>query len=289
MASESDIDFAKLPRVALQHVELAYFERGEGPLVLCLHGFPDNACAWLPLLDVLSEQGYRAVAPFMRGFYPSTVASNGDYSVVALAQDVLDLIAALHETSAIVIGHDWGGMAAFTAANMQPQTISKLVVANAPHLHKAPFTFSQVLKSWYVLFFQLPWLPQRTVAYENFRFIDDLYRAWSPQWAASADHLDSVKSSLSAPGSLMAALGYYRAMLRRINGRKWALMSKKTTVPALVIAGEVDGSTGSELFSTSVDCYENLYELIVMPGVGHFPHQENPDGFAEAVLRFMQQ
>lgn len=288
MTTDSAINFSVLPRVQLSSVELAYIERGHGPLVLCLHGFPDNACSWIPMLELLAEQGYRAIAPFMRGYYPSAVPADGDYSVTTLAQDLLDLITALGEQSAIVIGHDWGGMAAFTAANMQPEKISKLVVASAPHLHKTPFTFAQVLKSWYVIFFQLPVLPEKLVAGRQLRFIDNFYSKWSPLWTVSTAHLDSVKSSLSGPGSLAAAIGYYRSMLRKMTPGKWALMSAKTTVPALVIVGELDGSTGAELFSTSSDCYEKLEKLVVMPGVGHFPQLENPEGFASAVMAFLK-
>ena len=97
-----------------------------------------------------------------------------------------------------------------------------------------------------------------------------------------------MKSSLSGPGSLVAAIGYYRSMLRRMTPGKWALMSAKTTVPALVIVGELDGSTGAELFTTSNDCYEKLEKLLVMRGVGHFPQLENPEGFASAVLAFLK-
>lgn len=288
MMNESAIEFSSLPRIKLPTVELAYIERGQGPLVLCLHGFPDNACSWLPLLELLAAEGYRAVAPFMRGYYPSGLSPDNDYSVTVLAQDVLDLIDAFGEQSAIVIGHDWGGMAAFTAANMAPQKISKLVVASAPHLHQTPFTFAQVLKSWYVMFFQLPLLPQWLVARKHFRLIDSLYASWSPLWTASTEHLDSIKASLSGPGSLLAAIGYYRSMVRHMNARKWALMSAKTTVPALVIVGKRDRSTGAELFVTSPACYEQLHELLVMPGVGHFPQLENPEGFASAVLGFLR-
>jgi pimeloyl-ACP methyl ester carboxylesterase len=288
MVSESTINFSSLPRIQLPSIELAYIERGRGPLVLCLHGFPDNACTWLPTLELLAAQGYRAVAPFTRGYYPSALAVDGDYSVTALAQDVLDLIGALGEESAIVIGHDWGGLAAITAANMAPEKISKLVVSGVPHLHKAPFTVAQLFRSWYVLLFQLPNLPEKLVARKQLAFIDNLYSAWSPQWAISEEHLDSVKASLSAPGALSAALGYYRAMTRRMTAASWKMISAKTTVPALVFVGLADGSTGHELFRYTKDCYENLHGLVKMIGVGHFPHLEDHDLFSRKLLHFLK-
>ena len=294
MMNESALDFSRLPRVQLSTVELAYIERGQGSLVLCLHGFPDNACSWLPMLELLAAQGYRAVAPFMRGYYPSTVAADGDYSVTALAQDVLDLIehfAAPDSNGlkqAVVIGHDWGGLAAITAANQAPDKISKLVVSGVPHLHKAPLSLAQVFRSWYVLMFQFPGLPEKLVARKQLAFIDGLYSAWSPLWTVSTTHLDSVKASLSAPGALPAALGYYRAMVRRMTPARWELISRKTTVPALVFSGLMDGSTGHELFRYTALCYENLHALVKMTSVGHFPHLEDHDFFAHKVLMFLK-
>ena len=238
MMNESALDFSRLPRVQLSTVELAYIERGQGSLVLCLHGFPDNACSWLPMLELLAAQGYRAVAPFMRGYYPSTVAADGDYSVTALAQDVLDLIE-----------H-------FAAPD------------------------SNGLKQAVVI--------GQLVARKQLAFIDGLYSAWSPLWTVSTTHLDSVKASLSAPGALPAALGYYRAMVRRMTPARWELISRKTTVPALVFSGLMDGSTGHELFRYTALCYENLHALVKMTSVGHFPHLEDHDFFAHKVLMFLK-
>ena len=288
MMNESAIDFSTLPKVKLSSIELAYIERGQGPLVLCMHGFPDNACTWLPTLELLAERGYRAVAPFTRGYYPSALAADGDYSLMALAQDILDLIGALGEETAIVIGHDWGGLAAITAANMAPEKISKLVVGGVPHLHKVPFTVAQLFRSWYVLLFQLPSLPEKLVGRNQLALIDKFYAAWSPQWVIGAEHLDSVKSSLSAPGALSAALDYYRAIVRRMTVARWKIVSAKTTVPTLVFMGLADGSTGHELFRYTKDCYENLFDLVKMTNVGHFPHIENHDLFARKVLNFLK-
>ncbi len=295
MINEPRLNFSALPRVKLSSVELAYIERGQdGPLVLCLHGFPDNATTWLPMLDALAAKGYRAIAPFTRGYYPSSLAADGDYTVVTMAQDVLELIEyfgkpdAEGKKSAVVIGHDWGGLAAYTAANIAPEKISKLVVSGVPHMHKAPFSLAQLFRSWYVLMFQLPWLPEFLVGRNQFRFIDILYANWAPQWTVDTRHLDSVKASLSAPGALSAALGYYRCMVRRTNKARWEIMSRQTTVPALVFTGLVDGSTGYELFRPTADCYTELDQLVKMTNIGHFPHMEDFELFARKVLNFLK-
>lgn len=296
MQTTPRIDFSTLPRVVLPSIELAYIERGQdGPLVLCLHGFPDNATTWLPMLDALAAQGYRAIAPFMRGYYPSGQAADGNYTVEALAKDVLALIDQFgkpdvegHKT-AVVIGHDWGGLAAYTAANMAPNSISRLVISGTPHLHKVPFTLKQLFRSWYILFFQLPCLPEWLVGRQQFQFLHRLYDSWAPQWTANTSHLDSVKASLSATGALSAALGYYRCMVRRTNRARWATLSQQTTVPTLVFAGEVDGSTGYELFRYTHDCYTQLSQLVKLSHCGHFPHLEEPERFAKEVLHFLSQ
>lgn len=294
MKNDFRLDFAALPRVTLPGIELAYIERGQtGPLVLCLHGFPDNATTWLPMLDQLAAQGYRAIAPFMRGYYPSGLAADGDYTVDALAKDVLALIEhfgspdAQGKKSAVVIGHDWGGLAAYTAANMSPDSVSRLVVSGAPHVHKTPFTLAQLFRSWYILFFQLPCVPEWWVGRNQLRFIDNLYNSWAPHWTATTSHLDNVKASLSALGSLKAALGYYRCMVRRTNKARWEMMSRQTTVPALVFSGRLDGSTGHELFRHTDQCYTQLAQLVTLPNCGHFPHLEEPESFARTVLAFL--
>src|SRR5258708_7936876 len=105
----------------------------DGPLVLLVHGFPDTAHTWSDVLPRLASQGFRAVAPFMRGYYPTTIPADGDYAVLTLGRDVLALIEAHGRTQAIVIGHDWGAYASYAAANLAPERVSKLVTVALPH------------------------------------------------------------------------------------------------------------------------------------------------------------
>ncbi len=163
-------------RIEANGIDFSYLERGSGPLLLCLHGFPDSAHSYDAVMPSLAEAGFRVVAPFMRGYAPSSAPLDGDFSVLALARDVLGLIDAFGEKDACVIGHDWGAFAAYTAANLAPERIRKLVCACVPHLHSAPLTLKQLRLSWYVLFFQLPRIPERRVARDDFALIDRLYR-----------------------------------------------------------------------------------------------------------------
>jgi pimeloyl-ACP methyl ester carboxylesterase len=266
---------------------LAYLEQGEGPLVICLHGFPDSAYSYAGLLPVLAAAGYRAVAPFLRGYYPSALAVDNDYSIPTVAGDVLALIAALGADKASVIGHDWGGFAAYTAANIAPQQIDKLVVMAVPHMHNTRFSLAQLRKSWYVLLFQLPWLPERLVQRNHFAFIEQLYRDWSPNWDEAEFALEPVKQALSTPRGLAAALSYYRTMFRGSTRRDRQLMSQRASVPALWIAGEADGSVGLDQFAGIEAAFTGYFELLIVDRAGHFVHREAADIVHNKLLEFL--
>lgn len=282
MTNDNNIQF-----IHANGVELAYLEKGSGPLVICLHGFPDTAYSFTGLLDVLAANGYHAVAPFLRGYYPSGLAPDNNYSIPAVAGDVLALIDALGDGQASVIGHDWGGFAAYTAANISPEKIPKLVVMCVPHMHCPSFSFSQLKKSWYVMLFQLPWLPERMVAKNNFAFIDRLYRTWSPGWGESEFNLQPVKVSLAAEGGLAAALGYYRAMIRGAKAQHRQIMSQQTSVPALWIAGEDDGCIDLRQYNGMDVAFSDHFELFKVAGAGHFVHREAPELVQNKILSLL--
>lgn len=271
-------------------VRFACLECGEGPLVLCLHGFPDTARGYEPLLVRLAQAGFRAVAPFMRGYAPSGLASDGDYSVPALARDVLALIDALGEESADVIGHDWGAYAAYCAANLDgdARRIRRLVLMGVPHIGGATNSLRQLLRSWYIWFFQLPRLPECRVARDGFAFIDRLYRDWSPGWTIGADDLRPIKEALAAPGGLAAAIGYYRAMFRGSDRQSWALLSARTAPPTLMLAGALDGAVGPEVFGRSREAFAGPFEFRLLPEAGHFMHRERPEEVGTLIVEFLR-
>ncbi len=275
--------------VSLGGLQFSYREAGTGPLVLCLHGFPDTAHSFDELLPVLAQAGYRAVAPFMRGYHPTGVPPDGDYAITTLARDALALIEALGETDAVLIGHDWGGFAAYTAANLAPEKVRKLVVIAVPHMGATRQSLAQLRRSWYVWLFQLPWLPERLVKRGDFAFIDRLYRSWSPNWDEAEFRLGPVKAALAAPGGLRAALGYYRRMIRGASRDVYDALSKTTTVPALWFVGEADGSIGPEVFADTARACSGPFELVSLPGVGHFVHREAPQVFQPKVLAFLSE
>jgi len=278
----------ELKYVTANGIRFAYFEVGDGPLVLCLHGFPDTAHSFDLLLPKLAAGGYRAVAPFMRGYSPSGLAPDGDYSPLALGRDVAALIEALGAENADVVGHDWGAYAAYCSANMTPARIRRLVMMSIPHIGGAANSFRQFLCSWYVMFFQLPGIPERRVRRDDFAFIDRLYRRWSPNWSPAAYDLRPVKAALAAPGGLQAALGYYRAMFRNSTRQAWQVLSTKTQAPTLLITGETDGCVGPEVFARIHDAFTGPFEFRLLPSLGHFPHREAADDVGETIVGFLR-
>src|SRR5215470_17991179 len=197
-------------------LEFGLLEAGSGPLALCLHGFPDTAHTWRHLLPALAGAGFRAVAPFMRGYAPTAVPADGAYQLGALIADAV----ALHEAlgrggDAVLIGHDWGAEAAYGAAAHAPGRWRRLVTLGVPPAALDPVLFSdyeQLRRFFYIFLFRDPLgFADALVASDQMSFLDRLWQDWSPGYDAGED-LARVKESLRLPASLAAAIGYYRAV-----------------------------------------------------------------------------
>ena len=272
-------------------LNIAYLEKGNGPLVLCLHGYPDTAYSWLKTLDFLSEKGFRAVAPFMRGYYPTDIPADGDYTVKQLAKDALALIEALGEDSAIVIGHDWGALAGYSAAAIDPGKVTKLITLDMIHPAALSVTPNTLWKGRHIIAYQFKQAALRRIQQNNFAHIDDIYRRWSPNWDFTGETKD-VKLALEKPGRVEAALGYYWAFFKEGIGRdeqsklgqKIALA--KTTVPTLTIFGDW-GALSEKQMESSKNAFEGPYEFVQLKGVGHFLHREAPERFFEQLEKFL--
>jgi pimeloyl-ACP methyl ester carboxylesterase len=284
-------DNMTLTKITVNGVELAYYEQGSGPLLICLHGFPDTAYTFLAMAEKFAAEGYRVITPFMRGYYPSGLAADGDYALPTLARDILALIDALYEGEgtprAAIIGHDWGGLAAYHAANLAPEKITALTAMAIPHMASAKTSWQQFKNMWYVLFFQLPKIPEWFIKRNNFGFVDFIYRLWSPSWKTNADNIEAFKEVLRQPGYLEATLGYYRCMLQRTTDESKTLLKQQTTVPALWIAGIQDRSVDIGQLSYIDDSFTRGVELFVVQGAGHFPHLESPDLVQEKIASFL--
>jgi len=282
-------------RVDANGLTFATLEAGSGPLVLCVHGFPDSAWTWRHLLPALAEAGYRAVAPFQRGYAPTEVPADGVYQAGALVADATALHEALGgDEDAVIIGHDWGAFSAYGAIGLHPERWRRAVTLAVPPAGvtaKVLFDIDQLKRSWYMFFFQHP-LADVIVAMDDLAFIDRLWSDWSPGFDAS-DDLPHVKDSLRDPANLAAALGYYRAMLG--NGKTdpaydeaQAAGGVAPPVPTLYLHGADDGCLGVDLMG---DVSEHLptegSRVEIVPSTGHFLHVEDPTTVNAHILDFI--
>jgi pimeloyl-ACP methyl ester carboxylesterase len=283
MSSAGDIRF-----IQANGLEFAYLEAGQGPLVLLLHGFPDTAYSWGDTLQALAAAGYRAVAPFTRGYFPSAIPADGDYSVQTLAQDALALVAALGESSAIIVGHDWGAATGYVAANLAPAQVRKLVTIAIPPPRLLKPSYSAMRKAPHFLLFQFGRLSEWFVARNDMAYVDYLYRYWSPDWQAPAAEIEVVKQGYRQPGRLRAALGYYHALFADLlDLKKQALYRRRLTVPTLAFAGRNDGALQVELYAQMQDAVSAPCEVEIVEGAGHFLHREKPPLFLRRLLAFI--
>jgi len=216
-------------------------ESGRGPLVLCLHGFPDNALTYRHLIPDLARAGFWGVAPYMRGYAPTSLAPNDRYDLVHLAQDALALIDALVGVQkACLVGHDWGALATYAAAVLAPERILKIVTLAAPHpgmVFDAPRDYDFIRGSWHAYFFQLPFA-EDAVAANDFEFLERLWHEMSPAYDPPSEIIASVKETFRQPYVLTAALNYYRHTVNPLNRDPTLaeLHERVTTVPIAVPA-----------------------------------------------------
>lgn len=280
--------------VTANGIDFAVLECGAGPLAMCLHGFPDTAHTWRHLLPRLADAGFRAVAPFMRGYAPTAVPGDGYYQTGALSADANALHEALGgDADAVLVGHDWGAPAVYGAAASAPERWSKVVgmaVPPGPALGAAFLTDTDQLKrSWYMFFFQHP-LSGIVVPADDLAFIDMIWADWSPGFDAT-DDLVHVKDALRDPSNLTAALGYYRATLG--NGARhpdYDLIQVagggELTQPTLYLHGADDGCIGVGVAETArAMCPWATVEVI--DGAGHFLQLERPDVVGDRVIGFV--
>jgi pimeloyl-ACP methyl ester carboxylesterase len=275
-----------MPTVSANGLEFAYLEAGAGkgkPLALCLHGFPDAAPTWNPLLAALADAGFHAVAPWMRGYAPTQVPSDGLYGVGALERDANALHDALGgDDRAVLIGHDWGAMATYGAAITGPDKWRRVVTMAVPPsgaLGMGFLSFAQLKRSWYMFFFQNP-LAEMAAGMDDLAFVEGFWRDWSPGFDGSA-HIPAVKDALRDPANLTAAIGYYRAL---IGGSDAPATAGTPPQPVLYLHGRDDGCVGAELADNAALFLSAESRVEVLEGCGHFLQVEQPDLVNKLVL-----
>ena len=266
-------------------VTLHYVEAGDGPLVLLLHGFPEFWYGWREQIAPLAKAGFRVVAPDLRGYNLSSKPDGyTEYSADKLAGDIRGLIRELGAESAIVVGHDWGGTAAWTLAAKHPELVDRLVILNAAHprkLNEGLHNLRQLLRTWYFFYFQLPKLPERRARRWNWRFFKRFLRDARPPH--TAEELDHYVEAWSQPGAAKAIIDYYRAAVR-LSSKQGDL--PPVVAPTLVIWGQRDRYLGRKLAEPHHEDVPNLDRVERLPDASHWVHHDEAERVNELLLDF---
>jgi pimeloyl-ACP methyl ester carboxylesterase len=266
-----------------------------GPLVLLLHGFPELSCSWRRQLPALAAAGLRAVAPDLRG-YGRSGGRDGPFDLRTLADDVAGLVAALGRPRAAVVGHDWGGAVAWAAAGYRPEVVERLVVLDCPHpqamareLRSNP---RQLGRSLYMLFFQLPWLPEWLLSRQGGAAVGRALRGGAHVKAAfSWEETRPYREAFSDRGAAAAALGYYRAAFRGLLKGTQGARGRPITAPTLLLWGLRDRFLGVETIAPErLSPYlapGNVPRVVLFEEAGHFLQNEAPDRVNQELLAFL--
>jgi pimeloyl-ACP methyl ester carboxylesterase len=270
---------------------LHYVEAGEGPLVVLLHGFPEFWYSWRFQISMLADAGFRVVAPDMRGYnLSSRPPSVMDYDIDHLSTDTRDLIVERGAERAFLVGHDWGAAVAWATASSRPEVVERLAILNVPHPRRflqALRGRQQLLKSWYMFFFQLPWLPEQLIRAQNWRAFRYGFEHDARQGAFTQADIERYIEAWSQPGATTAMLNYYRAIFRQTPSKAEARIHQ-ITAPTLVIWGERDRYLGVEMAEPDRADVPNLDRVVRIPDASHWVHHDQPERVAQLLIEFFR-
>ncbi len=252
-----------------------------GRLALLLHGFPELSFSWRHQMPLLARLGYRVWAPDLRGYGETDrPGAMKDYDLEALLADVAGLIDAAAPASTTLVGHDWGAAIAWFFAMRRPRPLERLVIMNVPHpaVFRQRTSLRQVGRSWYVLFFQLPWLPEKLLGARGARPIGDALRRSAVDKSRFPEEvLEVYRAAARQPGALTAMVNYYRAALRGGGARRQQKLGFPVIeTPTLMIWGEEDVALGKET-TIGTDEFVSDLTLRYLPNVSHWVQQEAPE------------
>ena len=268
-------------------IQLHYVTQGDGPLMLMLHGFPEFWYSWRHQIREFAKD-YKVVALDLRGYNDSDKPSAlSAYKMSELMLDVAGVIKGLGYESCTLVGHDWGGAIAWSFAYSYPELLERLIVLNIPHPAKfveGLRTPQQLLKSWYIFFFQIPWLPELLIQSGDYQFISDAFTkmAVNPSVFTPKD-LEAYKDAAAKRGALTGMLNYYRNIFPSLGqGQNWEILKIRT----LMIWGEQDTALGKELTYGTQEYVQDL-TIRYIPDSSHWVQQEQPDLVNQYIREFL--
>ena len=265
------------------HVALA--GPGRGPLVILLHGFPEFWYAWRRQIEPLAAGGLRVAAPDQRGYGLSDKPrSIRDYGLDVLADDVLALASALGHERFSIVGHDWGGVVAWQLAARHPERIERMVILNAPHpatvLRHALHHPTQLLRSSYVAFFQVPVIPEIALRMNDFAGLSMALTESSAPGTFDQEDLRRYKEAWSEDRALTSMLNWYRAAPTATPSRN------RITVPVRVIWGDKDSALEKGLAEEGAACCDRA-EVVHVEHATHWVHHEEPALVGKLLAEFV--
>ena len=270
--------------IRLHHVEVGNGER----LVLLLHGFPEFHESWRHQIPALGER-FRTVALDLPG-YGESERPPGGYGIENIVQTIAGAIEALGHQRAHIVGHDWGGALAWALAALRPDRVDRLAILNAPHPAAFPRAIlrpSQLRRSWYIFFFQIPYLPEWLLSRRRGSRIAGSIRAgWRSPRPLPVETIDRFRDHFDRPERLRGPIGYYRA-IRRIGPGLLKRLARPIETPTLVVWGERDPFLETRL-TDEFDRYASPLEKKFLPQAGHWVQQEEPEAVNEALLQFLE-
>ena len=283
---------------------------GDGPLVLLLHGFPEFWWTWREQLVSLAAAGYRAVAADLRGYGGSDKPPRG-YDLITAAADAAGLIRALGEANAIVVGHDWGGLTAWTLAAYFPKSVRRLAVVSMPHplqlrtaLPASPLRISRSLRGLsktpvsgsakhggYPLAFQLPMFPERQLVRDGAALVASILSSWAAPGWPDPETARVYQRAMRIPPVAHTSLEYQRWFVRsafRPDGLRYARqMRSPIAAPTLHLHGALDPCVPAQTARGAGRYVEAPYRWKVIEGAGHYPHEERPELFDAELLGWL--
>lgn len=287
--------------ISANGISIHVAELGEGPLVVLLHGFPENWWVWRRQLTDLAAAGYRAVACDLRGYGDTDKTPRG-YDGWTLSGDVAGLVRALGENRAHLVGHGWGGSLAWTTATLHPRVVASVVAIGSVHprvlrtaLLRPWGNWQQARASGHLYRFQAPVTPERVLLRDDSAAVEDYLRAWAaPVWrdtAAFNEVAKNLRQAMNVPGVAHSALEYYRWAFRsqfRGDGRRFAAaMGRPCRAPVLQLHGEFDTCLLPEVARASTRWGGPGTTLRMLDAVGHWPHLEVPEMTSQALVEWI--
>ena len=270
------------------NIRLHYYEAGDGPLIVLLHGFPEFWYGWREQISRLAAAGFRVVAPDLRGYNLSSKPSGiAAYDTGPLAADIRDLIRDRGTQPALVAGHDYGGTVAWALAMNHPEAVDRLAILNAAHPRKLSQGLrnpAQLRKSWYFFYFQLPGIPERHVKANDWRFFRDFLGDARPGSFTDEDYKRYVEA-WSQPGATTAMINYYRSSVRK-SPRRAAAELRPVQAPTLVIWGQRDRYLGQELAEPDRKDVPHLDRVERLPNASHWVHHDEPERVNQLLTDF---